>query len=170
MLLVNIRCATTNDTPGLSKDLTQKLSKQSSEAMCSQSVRTLNISQFLKQVKMHKNQNFLGDFKSTVIQHIYVHLCRRKIWISIKIKPRSYNLHAKLVDALWVIPRTWVTLFGKSISAKTEKCTSVEGLLSPRPRFYQALDRGIAGFKNPRSRYYRGIQIPRSRFIPRSRA
>ena len=34
----------------------------------------------------------------------------------------------------WVIPRTWVTLFGKRISAKTEKCTSVEVLLSPRPR------------------------------------
>ena len=39
-----------------------------------------------------------------------------------------------LVTKLRVIPRTWVTLFGKSISAKTKKCTSVEVLLSPRPR------------------------------------
>ena len=51
------------------------------------------------------------------------------------------NKTRKVVDSLvgspfdiWVIPRTWVTLFGKSISAKTEKCTSVEVLLSPRPR------------------------------------
>ena len=35
--------------------------------------------------------------------HSYIaHLCRRQIWISIKIKPRSYNLHAKLVDAVYV--------------------------------------------------------------------
>ena len=57
-----------------------------------------------------------------------------------------------------VNPRTWVTLFGKRISAKTEKCTSVEGLTSPRPRFYQALDRGFVKpltevFPNPWSRY-----------------
>ena len=39
------------------------------------------------------------------------------------------------IKYLRVNPRTWVTLFGKRISAKTEKRTSVEGLLSPRPRY-----------------------------------
>ena len=41
---------------------------------------------------------------------------------------------SKVMENYWVNPRTWVTLFGKRISAKTEKRTSVEGLLSPRPR------------------------------------
>ena len=56
-------------------------------------------------------------------------------------------------------PRTWVTLFGKRILPKTKKRTSVEGLLSPWPRFSKALDWGffkplVEVFINPRSRYY----------------
>ena len=43
---------------------------------------------------------------------------------------------------IWVNPWTWVTLFGKRILPKSKKRTSVEGLLSPRPRFFEALDRG----------------------------
>ena len=70
-----------------------------------------------------------------------------------------------------VNPWTWVTLFGKRISAKAKKCTSTEVLLSPRPRFYQALDRGffqpsVEVFINPRSRFHtstEGFKIPRPR-------
>ena len=56
-----------------------------------------------------------------------------------------------------VNPWTWVTLFGKRISAKAKKTTSTEVLSIPRPRFTD-LDRGFIKpstevFFSPRSRY-----------------
>ena len=54
----------------------------------------------------------------------------------ITVSKTFHALEALLVSLQqrWVNPRTWVTLFSKRISAKTEKRTSVEGLLSPQPR------------------------------------
>ena len=42
-----------------------------------------------------------------------------------------YSYVSGTAICIWVNPRTWVTLFGKHISEKIEKRTSVEGLLSP---------------------------------------
>ena len=107
-------------------------------------------------IKNFQNDNMQLENKLEKIQNETLKPQETKIQLSAQINAKKKTLVKE--NDIGVNPRTWVTLFGKRISTKTEKCTSVEGLTSPRPRFYQALDRGFVQpstevFLNPRSRY-----------------